>query len=153
MDFNASMAILMNRSNDNNNNNNNDVDDKDKAKCSCSRDHLSNIISLPSQSSSSSSQSKEVLLKLSNLELINLCIALQTERIQTYVGYNNALDALIDTKSIHEYPYLCSELTSRFAVISQNIILIKVFIFTIYNFTVILIIVTIINRKYLLRGN
>jgi len=130
MDFNASMAILMNRSKDNNNNDNNNDNNSnnDKAKCSCSRDHLSNIISLPSQSSSSSSsQSKEVLLKLSNLELINLCIALQTERIQTYVGYNNALDALIDTKSIHEYPYLCSELTSRFAVISQNIILIKVF--------------------------
>ena len=126
MDFNASMAILMNRSKDNNDNDNDN--DNDKVKCSCSRDHLSNIISLPSQSSSSSSsQSKEVLLKLSNLELINLCIALQTERIQTYVGYNNALDALIDTKSIHEYPYLCSELTSRFAVISQNIILIKVF--------------------------
>ena len=115
----------MNRSKDNNDNDNDN--DNDKVKCSCSRDHLSNIISLSSQSSSSSSQSKEVLLKLSNLELINLCIALQTERIQTYVGYNNALDALIDTKSIHEYPYLCSELTSRFAVISQNIILIKVF--------------------------
>lgn len=120
----------MNRSEkENDNNNNNNEDSTSNKYCSCSRDHLSNITSLPAPSLSLSSQSKEILMKLNNLELINLSIALQTERIKTYVGYNNALDELINTKTIHEYPHLCSELTLRFAVISENIIIIKVFIY------------------------
>ena len=118
MDFNASLEILKNRSKESNSNDNNK-----ERKC-CSRDHINNIISLP-LSSTTSSQSKDILITLSNLELLNLSIALQSERIQTYMGYNNALDELINTKTIHEYPHLCTELTSRFSLISQNIIIIK----------------------------
>ena len=130
MDFNASMSILINRSKGSDRHDGNDDGNDDNEKhCSCSRNHLTNIIS-SSSPSSTSSQSIEALMKLSNLELINLCIALQIERIQTYIGYNNALDALIETKTIHEYPHLCSELTSRFTVISQNIRFIKVFTYT-----------------------
>ena len=128
MDFNASMDILMNRSTMS--------DNDDEEHCSCSRNHLTNIIS--SSTTSTSSQSIEALMKLSDLELINFCIALQSERIQTYIGYNSALDALIETKTLREYPHLCSELTSRFAVISQNVRIIKVFIYTSVKFILII---------------
>ena len=115
MDFNASLEILKNRSKDN------DANDGAQKKC-CSRDHVNQIISLPKESST---QSKDLLITLTNLELLNLLITLQSERIQTYMGFNSALEELINTKTIHEYPHLCTELTSRFSVISQNIIIIK----------------------------
>jgi len=68
---------------------------------------------------------KEVLRKLSTLELLNLFTALQGERVETYAGFNKAVALLAKESRVDEYPMLCGETTSVFSVLSRRIIEIK----------------------------
>lgn len=68
---------------------------------------------------------KEVLRKLSTLELLNLFTALQGERVETYAGFNKAVALLAKESRVDEYPMLCGETTSIFSVLSRRIIEIK----------------------------
>ena len=62
---------------------------------------------------------------MNTISLMNLFTALQGERVQAHVDYNQALDMLCKNDRLGEYPILCAEATSRFAVISKKIIAIK----------------------------
>ena len=48
---------------------------------------------------------------------------------QAHLDYNHALNLLCKENRLGEYPILCAEATSRFAVISKKILVIKVCIF------------------------
>ena len=65
------------------------------------------------------------LSDLGTVSLMNLFTALQGERVQAHVDFNRALDTLCAEDRVGEYPILCAEATSRFAVISKQIIAIK----------------------------
>jgi hypothetical protein len=66
-----------------------------------------------------------LLSGMNTINLMNLFTALQGERVQAHVDYNQALDLLCKEDRLGEYPILCAEATSRFAVISKKIIAIK----------------------------
>jgi DNA repair REX1-B len=65
------------------------------------------------------------LSDLGTISLMNLFTALQGERVQAHMDYGRALDTLCAEDRVGEYPILCAEATSRFAVISKKIIAIK----------------------------
>jgi hypothetical protein len=62
---------------------------------------------------------------MSCLELLNLFTALQGERVQTFKEYDRIFNTLVESGNVAQYPALCSEMTSRFSVISNYIIKIK----------------------------
>lgn len=64
----------------------------------------------------------------SNLKLLQFIITLQRERIENYTIFSSVTQQLIDQNSLTEFPSLVAEMTSRFSVISQHIIAIKVFL-------------------------
>ena len=94
--------------------------------------------------------SDELLSSMNSLELVNLFTSLQCERVQVscntsshrlnwkfimywfgvtfqvYLGYNNALQQLVDNDLVDEYPSLCAEITSIFSVLSKQVVSIKV---------------------------
>jgi hypothetical protein len=59
---------------------------------------------------------------MSCTELLNLVTTLQAERVQTYAEYESTLIKLVESKMTKEYPSLCSEMTTRFSVLSKYII-------------------------------
>ena len=59
---------------------------------------------------------------MSCTDLLNLVTTLQAERVQTYRDFDDTLKKLIDSKRATEYPGLCSEMTTRFSVVSKYII-------------------------------
>ena len=77
------------------------------------------------QQQQSCAESLALLRAMETLELLNILTALQGERVETYAGYNKAIDVLVRDGRVEEYPMLCGETTSIFTVLSRRIIEIK----------------------------
>lgn len=63
--------------------------------------------------------------EMDSLGLLNLFTTLQEDRVQTYKVYNRIFRVLLENAQLTQYPLLCSEMTSRFSIISKYIIKIK----------------------------
>ena len=64
--------------------------------------------------------------EMSNYELLKFMISLQRTRTAEYSVFGETLNHLICNNKLNEYPSLVCEMTSRFSVLSLNIIKIKV---------------------------
>jgi hypothetical protein len=65
------------------------------------------------------------LLEADTLTLINMFLSKQEERVQTYKDFNTTFESLLKNCRIEDYPRLCSEITTRFSEISNQIIALK----------------------------
>lgn len=70
---------------------------------------------------SATSVLQTALTGLATLELLNLVTALQGERVEAYASYNASIRLLIAQQRVADYPLLCAETTSVFAVLSARI--------------------------------
>ena len=61
------------------------------------------------------------LESMSDVELVDLLMRLQVERVGTYNMYDNTLAYLLRENKLEDYTKLCAEITSIFAVISSNV--------------------------------
>ena len=67
-----------------------------------------------------------IINEMSNYDLLKAMMSLQSTRVNEYTAFNQAMRLLVDNNKLSEYPTLVCEMTSRFSVISSNILKIKV---------------------------
>ena len=72
-------------------------------------------------SSNDGANAASLLESMSDVELVNVLMRLQTERVETYNTYDHTLNHLLRENKVQDYTKLCAEITSIFAVISSSV--------------------------------
>jgi hypothetical protein len=87
---------------------------------------LSGSATITDDDSESKQQKANHVATMSNYDLLKFMMSLQRTRVVEYSSFEQAFQLLISNNKLEEYPLLVGEMTSRFSVLSLNVIKVKV---------------------------